>query len=209
MSGGLFALLDDISVLARAAAASIDDVAGQAAKAGAKAAGAVIDDALGDEVAALTFVPGSGGGGAFRPKRAASTEPSSDVDDDRPSFDRCCCDARGTICLRWSRSRRKSRNGSAGSCCGVDDMDAGALHVAFTSARASAMGSGGMLGAVRTDSASSRSGEAGASSDAICTLAPRSDEHRDLSRSNDILSSRSSFKSLSHRRLLIGHDLRS
>lgn len=42
---GLLALLDDVSAIAKVAAASIDDVAGQAAKAGAKAAGAVIDDA--------------------------------------------------------------------------------------------------------------------------------------------------------------------
>lgn len=45
MSGGLFALLDDIAALAKLAAASIDDVAAAAAKAGAKAAGVVIDDA--------------------------------------------------------------------------------------------------------------------------------------------------------------------
>ncbi|MFI5843948.1 DUF808 domain-containing protein [Catenuloplanes sp. NPDC051500] len=45
MSGGLAALLDDIAVLARAAAASIDDVGVAAAKAGSKAAGVVIDDA--------------------------------------------------------------------------------------------------------------------------------------------------------------------
>lgn len=45
MSGGLFALLDDIAVLAKAAAASIDDAIGQTAAAGAKAAGVVIDDA--------------------------------------------------------------------------------------------------------------------------------------------------------------------
>lgn len=44
MSGGLVALLDDIAALAKVAAASIDDVAGQAAKAGTKAAGVVIDD---------------------------------------------------------------------------------------------------------------------------------------------------------------------
>lgn len=42
---GLIALLDDVASIAKVAAASIDDVAGQAAKAGAKAAGAVIDDA--------------------------------------------------------------------------------------------------------------------------------------------------------------------
>ncbi len=45
MSTGLIALLDDVAALAKVAAASIDDVAGQAAKAGAKAAGVVIDDA--------------------------------------------------------------------------------------------------------------------------------------------------------------------
>ncbi|MBF0673082.1 MAG: DUF808 domain-containing protein [Salinibacterium sp.] len=45
MSGGLVALLDDIAALARIAAASLDDVAAGAAKAGAKAAGVVIDDA--------------------------------------------------------------------------------------------------------------------------------------------------------------------
>ena len=45
MSIGLMALLDDVAALAKVAAASLDDVAGQAAKAGAKAAGVVIDDA--------------------------------------------------------------------------------------------------------------------------------------------------------------------
>lgn len=44
MSGGLVALLDDISTLARAAAASIDDVAAAAGRASAKAAGVVVDD---------------------------------------------------------------------------------------------------------------------------------------------------------------------
>lgn len=45
MPGGLTALLDDISVIARMAAASIDDVSVAAGKAGTKAAGVVIDDA--------------------------------------------------------------------------------------------------------------------------------------------------------------------
>ena len=45
MSIGLLALLDDIVGLAKIATASIDDVIGQATKAGAKAAGVVIDDA--------------------------------------------------------------------------------------------------------------------------------------------------------------------
>ena len=44
MSIGLIALLDDIAAIAKVAAASLDDVASQAAKAGAKAAGVVIDD---------------------------------------------------------------------------------------------------------------------------------------------------------------------
>jgi uncharacterized protein len=44
VSVGLIALLDDIAALAKVAAASLDDIAGQAAKAGVKAAGVVIDD---------------------------------------------------------------------------------------------------------------------------------------------------------------------
>ena len=44
MSVGLLALLDDVSAIAKVAATHIDDVASQAAKAGAKAAGVVIDD---------------------------------------------------------------------------------------------------------------------------------------------------------------------
>ncbi len=45
MATGLLALLDDVAAIAKAAAASVDDVIGQAAKAGTKAAGVVIDDA--------------------------------------------------------------------------------------------------------------------------------------------------------------------
>jgi uncharacterized protein len=45
MPSGLVALLDDIAVIAKVAAASLDDVGVAAAKAGAKAAGVVIDDA--------------------------------------------------------------------------------------------------------------------------------------------------------------------
>ena len=45
MAVGLIALLDDIAAIAKAAAASLDDVASQAARAGVKAAGVVIDDA--------------------------------------------------------------------------------------------------------------------------------------------------------------------
>jgi predicted DNA repair protein MutK len=45
MSVGLMALLDDVAGLAKIAAASVDDVIGHAAKAGAKSAGVVIDDA--------------------------------------------------------------------------------------------------------------------------------------------------------------------
>lgn len=42
---GLLALLDDVAAIAKLAAASVDDIVGAAAKAGAKAAGVVIDDA--------------------------------------------------------------------------------------------------------------------------------------------------------------------
>ena len=45
MPSGLVALLDDVSVIAKLAAASLDDVGAAAAKAGTKAAGVVIDDA--------------------------------------------------------------------------------------------------------------------------------------------------------------------
>ena len=45
MSSGLLALLDDIAAIVKVTAASIDDVALQAAKASSKAAGVVIDDA--------------------------------------------------------------------------------------------------------------------------------------------------------------------
>lgn len=41
---GIFALLDDVAAIAKAAAASVDDVAAQAVKASSKAAGIVIDD---------------------------------------------------------------------------------------------------------------------------------------------------------------------
>ncbi|MEH2624247.1 putative DNA repair protein MutK [Bradyrhizobium sp. AZCC 1719] len=44
MSIGLIGLLDDVAGIAKVAAASLDDVASQAARAGAKAAGVVIDD---------------------------------------------------------------------------------------------------------------------------------------------------------------------
>ncbi|QCB28156.1 DUF808 domain-containing protein [Corynebacterium endometrii] len=45
MAGGLLALLDDVAVIARAAAASADDVVAMAGKTSMKAAGVVIDDA--------------------------------------------------------------------------------------------------------------------------------------------------------------------
>ncbi len=44
MPSGLIALLDDVAMIAKLAAASADDVAGATAKAGTKAAGVVIDD---------------------------------------------------------------------------------------------------------------------------------------------------------------------
>ena len=42
---GLLALLDDVAALAKVAATSVDDIAGAAAKVGAKTAGVIIDDA--------------------------------------------------------------------------------------------------------------------------------------------------------------------
>lgn len=45
MSVGLIALLDDVAAMAKLAAASVDDVSAAAARASAKAAGVVIDDA--------------------------------------------------------------------------------------------------------------------------------------------------------------------
>ena len=45
MAVGLIALLDDVAAIAKVAAASLDDVAAQATRAGVKAAGVVIDDA--------------------------------------------------------------------------------------------------------------------------------------------------------------------
>ena len=44
MASGLAALLDDIALIAKVAAASIDDVGAAAGRAGVKAAGVVIDD---------------------------------------------------------------------------------------------------------------------------------------------------------------------
>jgi len=44
MSGGLFALLDDVATLAKLAAASVDDVGAAASRASVKAAGVVVDD---------------------------------------------------------------------------------------------------------------------------------------------------------------------
>ncbi|HNJ96647.1 MAG TPA: DUF808 domain-containing protein [Ilumatobacteraceae bacterium] len=44
MAGGLFGLLDDVAALARAAAASVDDIGIAASKASVKAAGVVVDD---------------------------------------------------------------------------------------------------------------------------------------------------------------------
>ncbi len=45
MAGGLVALLDDVAAIAKLAASSLDDVTAAAGRAGAKAAGVVIDDA--------------------------------------------------------------------------------------------------------------------------------------------------------------------
>ncbi|MGI4939349.1 MAG: DUF808 domain-containing protein [Janthinobacterium lividum] len=57
MSTGLIALLDDVAGLAKVAAATLDDAAGQAARAGAKAAGVVIDDAAVTPTYVTGFAP--------------------------------------------------------------------------------------------------------------------------------------------------------
>jgi hypothetical protein len=57
MPSGLVALLDDVSVIAKLAAASLDDVGAGAAKAGAKAAGVVIDDAAVTPAYVTEFTP--------------------------------------------------------------------------------------------------------------------------------------------------------
>ena len=45
MASGLLLLLDDVAAIAKVAAATLDDVAAATAKAGAKSAGVVIDEA--------------------------------------------------------------------------------------------------------------------------------------------------------------------
>jgi predicted DNA repair protein MutK len=57
MASGLAALLDDIAGIAKLAAASLDDVAGAAGKAGAKAAGVVVDDTAVTPGYAVGFTP--------------------------------------------------------------------------------------------------------------------------------------------------------
>jgi hypothetical protein len=57
MASGLAALLDDVAAIAKLAAASLDDVAGAAGKAGAKAAGVVVDDTAVTPSYAIGFTP--------------------------------------------------------------------------------------------------------------------------------------------------------
>ena len=57
MPSGLVALLDDVALIARAAASSLDDVGAAAAKAGSKAAGVVIDDAAVTPSYVTNFTP--------------------------------------------------------------------------------------------------------------------------------------------------------
>src|SRR4051812_15186140 len=57
MASGLFALLDDVAGIAKVAAASVDDVAAAAGKAGAKAVGVVVDDAAVTPGYAMGFTP--------------------------------------------------------------------------------------------------------------------------------------------------------
>ncbi len=57
MASGLVALLDDVAGIAKIAAASVDDVAGAAAKAGSKAMGVVVDDTAVTPGYAMGFTP--------------------------------------------------------------------------------------------------------------------------------------------------------
>lgn len=57
MASGLVALLDDVAAITKLAAASLDDVAGAAGKAGAKAAGVVVDDTAVTPGYAMGFTP--------------------------------------------------------------------------------------------------------------------------------------------------------
>lgn len=57
MASGLAALLDDVAAIAKLAAASLDDVAGAAGKAGVKAVGVVVDDTAVTPAYAMGFTP--------------------------------------------------------------------------------------------------------------------------------------------------------
>ncbi|MCR5874081.1 DUF808 domain-containing protein [Phenylobacterium sp. J426] len=57
MASGLVALLDDVAAIAKVAAASLDDVSAAAGKAGAKAAGVVVDDTAVTPSYATGFTP--------------------------------------------------------------------------------------------------------------------------------------------------------
>jgi predicted DNA repair protein MutK len=57
MASGLIALLDDVAAIAKLAAASLDDVAGAAGKAGSKSLGVVVDDTAVTPGYAMGFTP--------------------------------------------------------------------------------------------------------------------------------------------------------
>ena len=57
MSSGLVALLDDVAGIAKIAAASLDDMASAAGKAGTKAVGVVVDDTAVTPGYAMGFTP--------------------------------------------------------------------------------------------------------------------------------------------------------
>jgi hypothetical protein len=57
MASGFAALLDDVAAIAKLAAASLDDVAGAAGKAGSKAVGVVVDDAAVTPTYTTGFTP--------------------------------------------------------------------------------------------------------------------------------------------------------
>ncbi len=77
MPTGLVALLDDVSVIARAAAASLDDVGAAAAKAGSKAAGVVIDDAAVTPSYVTEFTPDREKCSVYRTESVSRKQPPS------------------------------------------------------------------------------------------------------------------------------------